>query len=128
MRHPQRCQTKSRSRLGVSFVAVATLATAFYCPAVAAAETKTKTFVISWFLQATNSYDGDCPAGINPLPADLFEIELKGLGWTPEEINKVMAGYQGGASTAATRQALVMRGRVDGKPVNVYTYPTSVPD
>ena len=130
-RHPRKCEMEFGSGLRVlAFgrnIAAAGILLSTPCYQAAAAS-ESKSFVVSWFLQATNSYDGDCADGINQYPADMTETELKGLGWTPQEIEKVMKGYQGGASTPATREALVMRGRVDGKPVNVYTYPTSVPD
>ena len=94
----------------------------------AAAAAQTKAFVVGWFLQAAHSYDGDCPDGINPLPEDMFRTELKGVGVSEEEIEKIMSGFKGGSSTAETRSAIINRGRIDGKPVNAYNYPTSVPD
>ncbi len=94
----------------------------------AASAKETKSFAIAWFVQAANSYDGDCPEGLNALPEDMFRFQLKGVGVSDEKIEEIMAGLKGGISTPATQSALINRGRIDGKPVNAYTYPTSSPD
>ncbi len=89
---------------------------------------ETRTFVLAWFLQAAHSYDGDCPDGLNALPEDMFRFQLRGIGISEAKIEEVLAGLKGGSSTPETRSFLINRGRIDGKPVNAYTYPTSVPD
>ena len=94
----------------------------------AALASQTRTFAIAWFVIAANSKDGDCPDGINPLPEDMFRTELKGIGLTQEKIDEILGDLKGGSSGPVTRSALINRGRIDGKPVNAYTYPTSVPD
>ena len=94
----------------------------------AASAAQTKSFVVGWFLQAANSYEGDCPEGINPLPEDMFREEMKAVGVTEKEIEEIMVGFKGGISTPSTMSAIINRGRIDGKPVNAYNYPTSVPD
>ena len=94
----------------------------------AASAAQTKSFVVGWFLQAAHSYDGDCPDGINALPEDMFREEMKAVGVTEKEIVDIMSGFKGGISTPATMSAIINRGRIDGKPVNAYNYPTSVPD
>ncbi len=101
---------------------------AICCMGQAAMAAQTRTFVIAWFVQAASSKDGDCPDGLNPLPEDMFRTELKGIGLTPEKIEEILGDLKGGSSGPVTRSALINRGRIDGKPVNAYTYPTSVPD
>ncbi len=93
-----------------------------------ASAAQTRSFAVGWFVQAANSYDGDCPEGVNPLPEDMFRSELKAVGTTPEQIEAIMGDLKGGNSTAATKSAIINRGRIDGKPVNAYTYPTSSHD
>ena len=97
------------------------------CPQIAQA-TETKSFVVSWFVHAASSKDGDCPDGINPLPEDMFRAELAGIGTSPEKIEEILGGLKGGISAPATVSALINRGRIDGKPVNAYTYPMAVPN
>lgn len=92
------------------------------------AAAETKSFVVSWFLQAAHSYEGDCPDGINPLPEDLFRIELRGIGMSEKDIEEIVGGVNGGAATDEVEHAIVNRGRHNGKPVNAYTYPETVPD
>lgn len=94
----------------------------------AAMAKETKSFVISWFLQAAYSYDGHCPDGLNPLPEEGFRLQLRHIGTSEARIEEILAGLKGGSSTPETRSALINRGRIDGKPVNVYTYPTSTVD
>ena len=112
------------ARLLVS--AAGTVFLGLFAPAAMAAQSKS--FVVGWFLQAAHSYEGDCPEGINPLPEEMFREELKAVGVPQEEIEKVMAGFMGGSSTPETRNAIINRGRIDGKPVNAYNYPSAVPD
>ena len=45
-----------------------------------------------------------------------------------DKVEGIVANLKGGSSDNATRDALVNRGRFEGKPVNAFTYPTSVPD
>ena len=94
----------------------------------AAFAAQTKSFVVSWFLQAANSYEGDCPDGINPLPEDMFRIELRGIGMPEAQIEELVGGVNGGNASDEVEEALVNRGRHNGKPMNAYTYPDTVPD
>ena len=81
-------------------------------------------FVVTWFTPAMNSQDGDCgPGGINPRGNQLFETIVKDLNLSPGEVAKALEGYPDNYAQIATE-----RGRIDGKPVNVYLNPTSVPD
>jgi hypothetical protein len=94
-------------------------------PALRGAEAETRGYVVSWFHLATYSQDGDCPDGLNP-PADvMFRQILTRLGKTPAEIDALFDNFPNGK---AIRPVVINRGRIDGKPVNVYQNPTSEPD
>lgn len=116
--------TRCRTAVATALLAATALCTA--APQAMAAQTKS--FVIGWFLQAAHSYDGDCKDGINPLPEEMFRFQFKAVGMSDAEIEKIMAGFKGGISTPETASAIINRGRVDGKPVNAYNYPSAVPD
>jgi hypothetical protein len=92
------------------------------------AAAQTKSFVISWLTQAVYSQDGDCPGGNEPSIDEMLRRMLVQLGKTPSEIDALMSKLNGGSFTAPIYDVLVNRGRVAGKPVNVYDSPTSVPD
>src|ERR1700744_5285810 len=85
-------------------------------PAVSQAAPKTRTFVVSWFTQAMYSQEGDCPHGYNPLIGDVYRRDLLAIGTPPAEVDKLMEGMD--ASEPASVNAIVNRGRIDGKPVN----------
>lgn len=88
-----------------------------------AVASQTKSYVVSWFYTATYSQDGDCPDGLNDNIETHFRKVLALLGKSQPEIE--------GAVKAIPGSMYVMlgdRGRIDGKPVSPYLYPTSVPD
>lgn len=92
-----------------------------------AASAETKSFVVSWFYPAMNSKEGDCPDGLNPLTSEVIHRIMREAGKTEEEIAALadeLANFQSPTMT----QYVAMRGRIDGKPVNAYLNPTSVPD
>lgn len=83
-------------------------------------------YVISLMLPAMNSTDNDCPEGFNPNLAGMLRRILAQQGMAEAEIEKVLLSKEfnaRGYSRLAT-----FRGRIDGKPVNVYRNPTSEPD
>ena len=86
---------------------------------------QTRTWVVSWFTQAMYSQDGDCPNGFNPLIGEVYRRDLAAVGTPPAELEKIMAGMP--ANEPASVNAIVNRGRINGKPVNAYTHPASVP-
>jgi hypothetical protein len=92
------------------------------------AAAESRSFVISWLTQAVYSQDGDCPGGNEPSIDAMLRRMLVQLGKTPTEIDALMAKLAGGSFTAPIYDVLVNRGRIDGKPVNVYDNPTSTPD
>lgn len=89
---------------------------------------ETRSFVISWLTQAVYSEDGDCPGGVEPTIDEMFRRNLVQLGKTPAEIEELMSKLKGGSFVSPIYDVLVHRGRINGKPVNVYDNPTSVPD
>ena len=83
-------------------------------------------YVVSNWAPAMNNFDDSgCPEGKN---ADLREIAMytfRRQGMSEAEIEKLVRPE---GVTGAGRQLLAMRGRENGKPVNVYVNPLSVPD
>ena len=97
--------------------------TAGLSTAVAAAETRG--YVVNMFLVAT-SYDktASCPEGLNSLSDEFFKDELRRLGHKPAEVEHLMKDFPNGDYIPIT----TMRGRIDGKPVNIYRNPLAQPD
>ena len=94
-----------------------------------ASAVQSKTWVVSWFHEAMYSQDGDCPNGLNPVATDLYHEYFKNIGKTPDEISTIFKNAGDGLpSNPAFRDQLTNRGRIAGKPVNVYQNPTSWPD
>ena len=98
-----------------------------------AAAAQTKGYVISWLTLATYSQEGDCPGGIEPVadpgrgPVDtLYRKILAQLGQSPQEIDDLLKEFAGGGNRL--RDAITNRGRINGKPANVYQNPESFPD
>jgi hypothetical protein len=94
------------------------------CPAiitpVVAAETKS--YVVSWFVMASNAYDGDCPDGLNLDVEQHQRHVLAQLGKSEQEID-ALAGNVGGLA-----KIIQHRGKINGEPVYIYTNPASLPD
>ncbi|HLG87067.1 MAG TPA: hypothetical protein VKZ79_07710 [Alphaproteobacteria bacterium] len=84
---------------------------------------ETRGYVVSWFHRAAYSQDGDCPGGLNPLSEVFVKRILTDMGKSPETWAPLFKDYP-----ANMYGAVVMRGKIDGKPANVYVNPTSVPD
>ena len=83
----------------------------------------TRSYVFSWFYMATYSQDGDCPDGLNDSIEQHFRKVLAQLGKSQPEIEALVKAIPGSMYVT-----LGDRGRIDGKPVSPYLYPTSVPD
>lgn len=88
-----------------------------------AAASETKGYVVKWFHMATYSDDKACPDGINPRSEEIFLRILNDMEMPPEKIEEIMADFPNTMYYYAGR-----RGKIDGKPVDVYLNPTSVPD
>lgn len=86
---------------------------------------ETRGYVVSWFYPAVAAQvtEVDCPKGPTPDAATNVIRMLEEQGKEPSEIEKIMADYPNSVYAHIAR-----RGRVDGKPANPYTNPTSVPD
>jgi hypothetical protein len=106
-----------------SLMALAVLAGAVCWPAgrVALAG-ETRGYVVKWFVNASHSEEGDCPDGLNWSVEENLRLILKQQGKSDAEIERTSA------QQLAANGTLQMRGRIDGKPVNVYLNPTAVPD
>ena len=87
------------------------------------ASAESKSFVVSWFYPATYTSDADCPTGMNDRAEAIFLRILRDLKTPPAEIEKLMADFPHSWGRGAG-----MRGRINGKPTNVYLHPTSTPD
>jgi hypothetical protein len=90
----------------------------------------TRGFVIGWFDVALYfDKDGkDCPKGNNPGPEIYYRRELTRIGWSQAQIDAYMKTFLDLSKYAQNAPVVQMRGRIDGKPADVYANPTSVPD
>jgi hypothetical protein len=88
-----------------------------------AAKAETRGYVVSWFYTSAESQKDDCPDGTNPLSDVMVRQFLVDMGKTKEEIDKLFEDYPNNLYVP-----LYLRGKRDGKWVNVYADPTSVPD
>jgi hypothetical protein len=88
-----------------------------------AVKAETRGYAVSWFYMAAESQNDDCPDGTNPLSDVMVKQFLVDMGKTPAEITDLFKDYPNNLYVA-----LYMRGKQNGKWVNVYANPTSVPD
>lgn len=94
-----------------------------------AGASESRTFVISWFAEATDSYDHDCSGGVHPVVEELyFRYAKQVFGVSSATIDKWRKDLMNGVDTPDLQKLMATRGRVDGKPVNPYTNPASVVD
>ncbi len=99
--------------------------------AAAPAMAESKSFVVTWFGQAMDSKDGDCPDGVNPRWAEQRLRNLRDLGLNEKQIADLVAEEllgEEGMEASKIADMNVNRGRINGKPVNAYTYPSTVVD
>jgi hypothetical protein len=89
-----------------------------------AGASETRGFAVNWFTVATIATPKNCPKGLNPLSDDYYKRELKRLGYKDAEVEKLMKDFPSGEYVPL----VTMRGRVDGKPTNVFANPWSQPD
>ena len=106
---------------------LSTCAVLSYCFASPVNAAETRSWVVSWFFTAMHSEKGDCPQGLNPPMEEVYRGILKDMGKGLAEIENVIGG-RGLDGNYPLADLIIYRGRVDGKPVNVYQYPESVPD
>ena len=106
--------------LGLMAGAACLFAAGFTAPK---AQAETRGYAVSWFYMAAESQPDDCPDGTNPLSDVMVKQFLVDMGKTPAEIAELYKDYPNNLYVP-----LYMRGKIDGKWVNVYANPTSVPD
>src|SRR5687767_5418908 len=94
----------------------------------AASALETRSYVVSHIMPAGYAYDGDCEVmdpvsdGKNTPLRSFVRRKLAESGKTPEEIDKMLE------SGAGVLNAIMHRGKVNGKSVNVFGNPEAVPD
>lgn len=95
----------------------------------AARALETRSYAFGWFTQAMNSQEGDCPGGIHPPMEEQYRRNLIDLGVSKAEAARLIEGYvAGGPEERIVFNMMLMRGRIDGKPVNGYAHPGAVVD
>lgn len=99
-------------------------ATSLFAFSHASSAAESKSFAINWFTVATTATKANCPDGLNPLSDVYFRRELARLGYPAGEVENLMKDFPSGAYVPLT----TMRGRIDGKPVNIYANPFAQPD
>jgi hypothetical protein len=104
------------------FTSVAIGATAVLMTGHAFAESRG--YVVDWFHVATAFTDANCPKGLNPLSDEFYKHELQRLGYPNSDVERLMKDFPNGDYIPITTN----RGRVDGKPVNIYANPWAAPD
>lgn len=89
-----------------------------------------KGFLVTWFhtAQYFDAQGRDCPHGINPGPETYYRRELAMIGKSKAEIDDYIKTFLDLSRMSDTAPVVQMRGRVDGKPTDVYAHPESVPD
>jgi len=113
-----------RSKLGPLIIGLGCICA---CTAVVAAS-ETRAYAVSWFAVA-GYYDPtgkDCPDGVNAHEITLYRAELQRLGYSEHDVQRLVAEL--GDYGPEFVSILDNRGRIDGKPVNVFANPESVPD
>jgi hypothetical protein len=112
---------------GSVFVFRASVAVAILLPQSAAA-LESRSYVVGWFSHATNSVDDDCgPGGPNPGVQEQYLKNLADLGYSAEEIEELVKP-QDDDGPNRMKEIIRTRGRINGQPVNPYTYPSTVVD
>ena len=99
-------------------------AAAGFMVAQSAAASETRGFAVNWFTVATIAKASNCPEGLNPLSDEYYKRELKRLGYPQGEVEKLMKDFPSGEYVPI----VTMRGRIDGKPANIFANPWSQPD
>lgn len=98
-------------------------------PAKSAPASETRSYVVSLFTNAAYSTKDDCQGGVDPYHVQQLTDELVALGMSRAKAEKTLEAYEGGGpESAAARDMITNRGRVNGKPVNAYVNPAAVID
>ena len=112
-----KCFSHSTRRLAILLLA------GFMC-AYNAHATETRSFAINMFVLATVATEANCPNGLNPLSDVFYARELRRLGYSHGEVEKLMVDFPSGPYVPL----VTMRGRINGEPANIYANPESQPD
>lgn len=92
------------------------------------AAAETRSYAVSWFAQAMNSTETDCPDGVN-LPWKEHRLKiLRDYGHSGEQIEAMVQEELSGKGRSPINAFIAMRGRMNGEPVSPYTYPATVID
>ena len=94
-------------------------------PAMAA---QSQSYVVNWFAGAANTQEDNCAGGINPGLEVQFARELLSVGMPRQEVEKLIGWYLDNTHRLEVDTAIRYRGRFQGKPVQVFNNPQTVPD
>ena len=89
------------------------------------ARAETRGYAISLIHTATYSDQGNCPKGGNGGVVEIKRRILREMGYSEEQATKILASYGTGEDEKVD---LKKRGKIDGEPVDVYSFPNSAPD
>jgi hypothetical protein len=98
------------------------------CASAAPASAETRSFVVSWFSQATYSNDNDCSGGVHPVIEEIYLRYAQRLGVSPAKMELWRKEFATGEDDRELQEFVGMRGRIDGQPVNPFSNPASVVD
>ena len=98
------------------------------CASVVACATESKSFVVSWFAQATYTNDKDCSGGVHPEIEQIYLRYAQRMGVSPTKIAEWRKSFMTGEDNKELQAFVGMRGRINSQPVNPYTNPASVID
>ncbi len=93
-----------------------------------AAAAETQSYVVNWFAGAAYTQDDNCAGGINPGLDIQFARELKSVGMDAKEVEQIIGWYLANTHQYEVDTAIRFRGRYQGKPVNAFNNPQTVPD
>lgn len=89
---------------------------------------ETRSYAMAWFTAAMNSTENDCPGGVHPSIQVQYHKNLLDLGYPPTEAAKLIEAYVAGDEDEQVSDIMLMRGRINGQPVNGYAHPGAVVD
>ena len=112
-----------RDRRSIIIIAVAAATLLSLVSVQRAAASETRQFAVSMSFPALAAEDGDCEAQ-NPDSLGILRQALKQMGKSPDEIERMVAFSQRNNQPID----ISLRGKLDGKAVDAYLYPLSVPD
>jgi len=103
-------------------------AAALLIGAAPASAMQSQSYVVNWFAGAAHTKDDNCVGGINPPLEVQFKKELSSLDMPPAQVDKLIQDYLANANGHDVDTAIRYRGRYNGRPVNVFNNPQTMPD